>query len=138
MLAVIFGAALALAFVRLTRTYPPVGERRVYAVGLIVTALIYVMLGVSGEARARWLALESLGVVSYGAAAWAGLRGRPSLLAAGWALHAAWDVGLHLRGEGAEYTPAWYPWGCVGFDLVIAGAVLVSMKRTVEGVRGAA
>jgi hypothetical protein len=138
MLALILGAALALAFVRLMRTYPQVGERRVYAVGLIVTALIYVMLGVSGGASARWLAFESLGVVFYGAAAWAGLWGRPSLLAVGWASHVAWDVALHLGGAGAGYTPAWYPWGCVSFDLVIAGAVLASRKYTAADPRGAA
>jgi hypothetical protein len=102
----------------------------VFAVGLIVTALVYVIFGLVGEAGAGRVALEGLGVVIYGAAAWAGLRGRHSLIAAGWALHVAWDVALHLGGAGAEYTPAWYPWGCVSFYLVIAGAVLMSVKRT--------
>lgn len=138
MLALILGAALALAFLRLTRTYPPVGQRRVYAVGLIVTTLIYVILAVTHGAGARWLALESLGVIVYGAAAWAGFRGQHSLLALGWGLHVAWDVVLHLRGSGAEYTPPWYLWGCVSFDLVIAVAVLVLIKRATYGLRGAA
>ena len=137
MLVLILGAALALLFVRLARGYPPGGERRLYAVGLLVTALIYVTLGVAGGAGARWLALEGLGVVIYGAAAWAGFRGRRGLLAAGWAAHVAWDVALHLGGAGAEYTPPWYPWGCVSFDLVIAGAVLMSMERATLGLRDA-
>src|SRR3712207_4763029 len=119
-LGLILGAAVSLVCVRLARAYAPEGERRVYAVGLVVTALVYVIFGVGGGANPRWLALEGLGVVVYGAAAWAGLRGRHSLLAAGWAAHAAWDVVLHLKGAGAEYTPSWYQWGCVGFDLVIA------------------
>ncbi len=138
MLGLILGAALSLVLVRLARAYPPGGERRVYAVGLVVTALVYVVFGVAGGASPRWLALESLGVVIYGAAAWAGLRGRHSLLAAGWAAHVAWDVALHLRGGGAEYTPPWYPWSCVSFDLVIAWAVLALRKRATADLRGAA
>src|ERR1044072_3669549 len=129
MFGLILGTALSLVLVRLARTCSPIDERRVYAVGLIVTALVYVIFGVVGGASPRWLALESLGVVIYGAAAWGGLRGWHSFLAVGWALHVAWDVALHLRGAGAEYTPPWYPWSCVSFDLVIAGAVLALMKR---------
>ena len=128
-IALLVGAALSLAFVNLARRYPPGRERHVYAVGLVVTALIYVVFGVAGGAGARWLALEILGVLLYGAAAWAGLRGRPWLLAVGWAAHVAWDVLLHLSGAGSEYTPHWYPWLCVSFDLVVAGAVLASSRR---------
>lgn len=134
MTALLFGAVLSLALVALARKYPPRRERRVYAVGLVITAIIYVVFGVAGGAPARWLAFEILGVFLYGAAAWAGLRGRPWLLALGWAAHVAWDVLLHLSGAGAEYTPYWYPWSCVSFDLVIAGAVLASSRREAAGV----
>jgi hypothetical protein len=41
-------------------------------------------------------------------------------------MHVLWDVSLHLSGAGAMYTPDWYPWGCVSFDLVVAGAVLTA------------
>jgi hypothetical protein len=75
------------------------------------------------------MAFEVLGVVVYGAAAWGGLRGMPRLLAAGWAAHVAWDVLFHLTGTGAEYTPYWYPWLCLSFDLIIAGAVVASTRR---------
>ena len=129
MIALLVGAALSLALVGLARRYPPGRERRVYAVGLVVTALIYVVFGVAGGAGVRWQALEILGVLLYGAAAWAGLRNRPWLLAVGWAAHVAWDVLLHLSGAGSEYTPHWYPWLCVSFDLVVAGAVLASSRR---------
>lgn len=129
MIALLVGAVLSLALVGLARWYPPGRERHVYAIGLVVTALIYVVFGVAGGAGSRWLALEILGVLLYGAAAWAGLRGRPRLLAVGWAAHVAWDVLLHLSGAGSEYTPHWYPWLCVSFDLVVAGAVLASSRR---------
>ena len=128
-IALLLGAALSLALVGLARTYQPRRERRVYGVGLVIAALFYVVFGAVGGAGARWLALESLGGVLYGSAAWGGLRGQPWLLAAGWAGHVAWDVLLHLSGAGAEYTPPWYPWLCVSFDLVMAGAVLASSRR---------
>jgi hypothetical protein len=128
-IALILGAVFSLALVGLARMYPPGRERRIYAAGLVIAALIYVGFGVVGGAGARLLAYEGLGILLYGAAAWGGLRGRPWLLALGWAAHVAWDVPLHLTGAGAEYTPSWYPWLCVSFDLVMAGAVLASSRR---------
>ena len=129
MLALLLGIALSLALVGLARMYPPVRERAFYAVGLVIAALVYVVLGVVGGASAQWLLFETLGVFLYGTAAWVGLRGKPLLIALGWAAHVGWDLLLHLSGAGAEYTPHWYPWFCVGFDLVIAGAVLASSRR---------
>jgi hypothetical protein len=128
-ISLILGAVLALALVSLARSYPPAMERRVYAVGLVIAALVYVGFGAAGGAGGQWLLLETLGVLLYGIAAWLGLRGRPWLLAAGWAAHVAWDVLLHLSGAGSEYTPRWYPWLCVSFDLVVAGAALASSRR---------
>ena len=138
MIPLLLGAALSLALVVLARTYLPRREMRVYAVGLVIAALIYVGFGVAGGAGAQWLALESLGPLLYGAAAWGGLRGRPWLLAAGWAGHVAWDVPFHLSGAWAEYTPPWYPWLCVSFDLIMAGAVLASGGRRAADLRGTA
>jgi uncharacterized protein DUF6010 len=83
----------------------------------------------SGGAGARSLALEVGGVVLYGAAAWVGFRKSAALLALGWAMHPVWDVALHLQYPGAAYKPDWYPWGCVGFDLIVAGAVFVACAR---------
>lgn len=128
-IALLLGAGLSLALVGLARRYPPGRERRVYAVGLVIAALVYVGFAAGGGAGARWLVLEILGVFLYGAAAWGGLRGRPWLLALAWAAHVGWDVLLHLSGTGAEYTPHWYPWLCLSFDLVMAGAVLASNWR---------
>ena len=137
-IALAIGAAFSLALVGLARTHPTGRERWVYALGLVLAALIYVGFGVVGGAGARWLAFESLGVILYGAAAWGGLRGRHWLLAAGWAAHVAWDVPFHLTGAGSEYTPHWYPWLCVSCDLVMAGAVLASGRRRAAALRGAA
>jgi hypothetical protein len=131
MLALLVGFISALMLVRLSRIKGPEGERRFYAIGLVVAALIYFVFGLAGGASARWLAVESLGVIIYGALAWAGLRWRPWLLSLGWGTHVTWDVLLHLNGAGAEYTPAWYPWLCVSFDLVIAVAALSLTRHRV-------
>ncbi len=128
-IALILGIVLSLPLVGFARTRRPEAERLIYAVGLIVTALIYVGFGVAGGASAQWLTFEVLGLLFYGAVAWGGFKGRPWLLALGWVAHVAWDVLLHLSGAGSEYTPHWYPWTCVSFDLIIAAAVLVSSRR---------
>ena len=36
---------------------------------------------------------------------------------------------LHLAGPGGAFTPAWYPWLCLGFDLPIAFAVMAQGRR---------
>ena len=100
-----------------------------YAVGLLVAALLYLMFAAAGGASTEWLGIELLGVVGFGAAAWQGYRRMPLLLAAGWAVHVAWDVLLHLNGAGAAFTPEWYPWLCVSFDLIVAAAVVYSLRK---------
>ena len=129
MFALLLGIVLSLALVGLARIYPSVRERVVYAVALVIAALLYFFFGLAGGASTRWLAFETLGVLIFGTVAWGGLRGKAWLLAVGWVAHVAWDVLFHLSGAGAEYTPDWYPWFCVSFDLVIAGAVLASSRR---------
>lgn len=128
LIAILVGILLAFAFLLWTRAQPDAG-RRFYAIGLAVTALIYFVFALLGRADARSLGLEALGVLLYGAAAWVGFRSSAALLALGWALHVVWDLSLHLQGAGAGYTPDWYPWGCVSFDLMVAGAVLVAGTR---------
>jgi hypothetical protein len=125
LIALLVGILLAFAFLAWTRKQPDAGSR-LYAIGLAVTALNYVVFALIGRASARSLALEALGVLLYGAVAWVGFRWSAALLALGWAMHVVWDVSLHLQGAGAGYTPDWYPWGCVSFDLMVAGAVVTA------------
>ena len=124
-IALLVGIVLSFGFLLWTRAQPD-GGRWLYAIGLGVTALIYFVFALLGGPSARSLGLEALGVLLYGGAAWAGYRKSAALLALGWALHVLWDVSLHLQGAGAGYTPDWYPWGCLSFDLVVGGAVLVT------------
>jgi hypothetical protein len=73
LIALMVGIALAFAFLVWTRKQPD-GGRRFYTIGLIVTALIYVVFALVGRGSARSLALEALGVLPYGAVAWLGLQ----------------------------------------------------------------
>jgi hypothetical protein len=124
-ISLIAGAVLAWPLVFVARRRSLAGALRIYAVGLIVAALIYLGFAMAGGAPARWLAIETAGVIGFGALAWMGVRRSAALLAAGWAGHVLWDVLLHVGDSpGAGYTPAAYPWLCVSFDLIVASAVL--------------
>lgn len=97
-------------------------ERWGFAVGLAAAAAVYLVFALVGGAGALWVAVEALGMGVYGGLAWAGWRGSARWLVLGWALHPAWDLGLHLLGAGGAFVPAWYAWACLSFDLVLAWA----------------
>lgn len=97
---------------------------RWYGVGLVITALLYVLFAAVWGSVAG-LGLELAGGVTYGGAALIGLRRRAMLpLALGWAMHPLWDAALHTVGAGADYTPGGYVAACIGIDLVLAGLLV--------------
>lgn len=114
---------IALAY-RLSRS--PV---RSLAVLLLIAALIYVGFAISAGAGAAGVLRELVGVALYGALAWAGVRLSAWWLAAGWALHVAWDIGLHLLGPAAGTAPQWYAHLCLSFDLAVAGWLAFQLLR---------
>lgn len=132
---VLVGVVLALALVRFARGRGRgrASAARIYAAALLIAAILYQVFALAGQAEVRWLLIEGAGVLLYGAAAWVGLRRWLAVLALGWAVHVLWDVALHMDGPGAAFTPAWYPWLCIGFDLVVAGAVLVLARERLAG-----
>ena len=114
---IVIGALLAGGFVllaRLSRSYAR--EKRLYAVGLVVTALIYVGFGVS-TGSIRWILIELAGVAVFAVFAVFGLKKSGWFLAAGWALHPLWDTGLR---DSTQFVPHWYITACIGFDLLVA------------------
>jgi hypothetical protein len=121
------GAIAALLFVLAARLAGAKRELRIYAGGLVVAAVIYLGFALLNGGADR-LGLELLGVLAFTAVAVLSLRVSPALVGAGWAAHVAWDVVLH-GGMPAPYVPGWYPTVCVGFDLLVAGYVLVSRRR---------
>ena len=105
------------------------GERRFLAMGLVVAAILYIGFAAVGDANVRWLLRETLGAVFYGALAWLGLRYSVWWLVLGWATHPAWDIFLHLTGDGSTFTPPWYAVGCVSLDLLVAAYLAAQTLR---------
>lgn len=127
MTAVVIGAALGLVLVRWLGRRSATGERRGYALALVIAAAIY--LGFAfGSLDAAWLLVEAAGLVLFSLAAWLGVIRSAWWLSVGWLTHVAWDLALH--GGGAPmFVPAWYPLLCAGFDPVVAAAIVWRMRH---------
>ena len=125
----IVGAILAIGFLLLARRSKGFAkEKRIYAVGLVVVALIYVGFGLFSDS-VRWIIIEIMGVPIYALFAWLGVKKSGWFLAVGWALHVLWDAGLH--GVSTPFVPHWYVAGCLGFDLLVAAYIAVQeIKKT--------
>jgi hypothetical protein len=124
LLPILIGAVLGVGFARVVSSRPPEQAKRVYALGLLVTGLIYVLFPIAGGVGGKWLVLEIAGAIVYGVAAWVGFSRWPMALAIGWIGHSAWDLLLHLKCAGAAYTPDWYPWACLSFDVIVGFALM--------------
>jgi hypothetical protein len=126
---ILLGAALAVPLVLYARSRRR--EDVIYALGLVVAALVYVGFALAAGAGTAVLIAELVGVALFGAVAWLGVRRTALWLAAGWALHVGWDLLLHpLSGPG--YAPAWYVRACIGFDLVVAAWIALRAEREAE------
>ena len=118
--------ALGLALGALFILYARTGRGRespVFAVGLVVAAVIYIGFAFAYGAPPRSLLLESLGVLPFGLLAWLGVRRSQLWLAFGWAAHVAWDLGLNWGAGAPPFVPSWYPVVCTSFDLLLAGYI---------------
>lgn len=113
------GVVSCVVLILLARRLSPKLELRLYAVSLIIAALIYVGFTARGATFA-WLALEVAGAAVFTLLALLGLKISALILAFAWALHAAWDVLLHKLLD-AAFVPDWYPLTCLSFDLLLAG-----------------
>lgn len=123
LIAVITGVVLASALILLARRSGNYAkEKRIYATGLVVAALVYVGFGFFSDSIG-WKIIELTGMPVYALFAWLGLKKSGWFLALGWALHVFWDVSLH--GTSTPFVPSWYIGLCLGFDLSVAGYVAV-------------
>ena len=129
--AVIIGVLGAIGLVLVARFFAPRRELLVYAVGLGITAVAYVVFALHYRAPARHLGLELVGAALYGSAAVLGTRRWPALLAFGWTAHVVWDLFLH-QASGPAFAPVWYPWFCVGFDLFVGGYITGLVAATTD------
>ena len=106
----------------------PARERKAYANGLVIAAVIYVVFALV-HLDVAWLSIEILGVFAFGAFVWLGRRFSFYLVAIGWLLHPIWDAGLHWRGKGSLIVPSWYVIACISFDVVLAVVVAYRVFR---------
>lgn len=116
---------VAVAFLLSHFTKDIVG-RSLLAVFLFIAAALYIVFAVRAGEDAYWVVGELVGVAVYGGMALRGLRGSPLWLAAGWALHPLWDLGLHYFGPGGSFAPVGYTITCLSFDLLVAAYVVIA------------
>lgn len=119
----LLGALAGAAFVTLVEWRGGRRTHQIYGVGLVIAALVFVVFAFVGSAD-DWTGTEMGGLFVFAAIAVGGIRRYPLLLALGWLLHVGWDAFLH-SGPDVGFLPAWYVPACIGFDLVVAGAILV-------------
>ena len=121
--AILLGAVFATLLILFARWRGPRRQNVVLAIGLVVTALLYVGFAVVGAASAKWLAIEVAGVFPFTLLAWLGIRGSSAWIALGWLLHVVWDTALHLGAQAPSFVSPFFPTFCIGFDLVVAGYI---------------
>lgn len=130
-LQLLLGAISCCIFIFLARRLGPKLELRLYAISLIIAALIYVIFAAL-DPKIEWLMLELAGMLVFTLLAFVGLKISALLLALAWALHAGWDVFLHKLPHVA-FVPDWYPLACLSFDLLLAaylvGQAFLPVKR---------
>jgi hypothetical protein len=119
-LALFAGVALALPYLLYARRARD--RRRVFGIGLLVAASIYIGFAVFKD-NVDALLVELAGVALFGILAVLGIRYSAYFLALGWAAHVGWDLLLHSV-DVSSYAPWWYPVACIGFDLVVTGAIV--------------
>jgi hypothetical protein len=127
-LQLLLGAVSCGIFIFLARRFGPKQELRLYALSLIIAALIYVVFAAL-DPKIEWLMLELAGVLVFAVLALLGLKVSALILAFGWALHAGWDVLLHKLPHVA-FVPDWYPLVCLSFDLVLAIYIAARVKAS--------
>lgn len=131
-LEVIIGALAAITIWYYYRNLPFRSIMKLWQIGLLVAALIYVGFVIVGGA---WTDLprELIGVFLYGLFILLSQKSSPYFLAFGWLLHVLWDLIIHPTGIHL-YVPAWYPPVCLGFDVAIAvllfSRILQQQKKT--------
>ena len=124
-LGLVAGVMLAAPYVTYASHRPR--SSRIFGVGLVGAAMIYVVLAVAYGTLRNSL-VETAGLGMFLGVAALGVRFSRYVLALGWVAHVAWDLVLHPV-NASSYAPWWYPVMCIGFDLLVAGAIVGTSSR---------
>lgn len=119
------GASVTSAVLLVLRLWSPRQlrlERLALAVFLGSMPLIYLWSALWRSAEPAQLFTEAIGLLVFGGIAVLGYRGSPWWLAAGIAAHGLlWDAWHHGH---AQFIEAWYPLGCLLFDVALGALVM--------------
>jgi hypothetical protein len=116
---------IVIAFL-LSRFTKDIVGRSLLVIFLFAAAGAYFGFAVGAGAGLIWTLVELAQVIIFGTMALLGVRGSPYWIAAGWALHPLWDVGLHYIGSGRSFAPMTYAIACISFDLVVAAYIAIA------------
>lgn len=106
----------------------PERAREYYVLGLVITAMIYVVLAFLGDASNSAIIFESVGVLVFGVFVLLSVTHQGWWLGVGWLLHPIWDLALHAPFGSWTHAPEWYVFACLAFDLMVGVAVLRAMR----------
>lgn len=120
------GLVLVYVFIRVARSADRTVELRWYAGGLVIAAGVYVAFGL--VLGGKPLGFELVQLAAFVAIAIAGVRYSPLILAAGWLLHAGWDM-IHFHPALSQHASEWYVLACLSFDVLLAAYIVVCRRR---------
>jgi hypothetical protein len=89
---------IVIAFL-LSRFAGDIVGRSLLVIFLFTAAGAYFGFAIAAGAGPIWTLVELVQTIIFGTMALLGVRGSPYWIAAGWALHPVWDVGLHYIGR---------------------------------------
>ena len=127
--ALLAGVLAAFGFNRFVGARPE-RAREYYILGLIVTAMIYVVLAFLGNASDTAIVIEATGVLVFGVFVLLSVTQHAWWLGIGWLLHPVWDIVFHAPFGSWTHAPEWYVWACVAFDLMVGVAVLRALRAS--------
>lgn len=128
------GAAVGVLTIVLARVVP-LGQRWVFATGLLTLPSLYAMWAWLGGQQALVSKELLYGVPFYVAGlvfAFAGMRHSAFVVGASWILHAVWDL-VHDRFFANPGVPGWYPVFCFTVDIVVGLYLLWLWRRIPDG-----
>ncbi|MEO1262681.1 MAG: DUF6010 family protein [Bacteroidota bacterium] len=115
-------------FVHFTGKFNPVAEKKILSRGLIIAATMYILFALIWGS-AKWVGVETLGVLLYIPFIILGKRHHFAWIGFGWLLHPAWDFGLHFFGAGKGVAPMWYVTSCITFDILVAAYIFYKVIK---------
>lgn len=111
------------AFVAYACRFSSEGRKKIWAQGLVIAALIYVLFAVVGW-HLDWVLYELLAVVICLLFVYLAFNHSVYWLSLGWGLHPIWDIYVHLIGPASHVAPSWYAVVCLSFDIFVAAHII--------------